>query len=276
MVSILPYALSVAGSLCYGTATVLQQVGVKQSKKLKNINPLNLIALFNQSAYLSGIALDLLGWLLFLIAVRSLPLFLVQSFMALSIVVSALVDKYWLKHQIFKLEKLSIISVVVGVTLLSLVAKPSGAIGTSTFFKLILIFGPFLIAILSVILLKFKKSSLSTSLVAILVGISFGGTSIITRIIEFNKIDKQIIQLALGISLILYGLIAIILLAIALQRERINKVNSLVLASEVLVPSLIGLIFLGDTVKNDYWIVMIIGLILVSSGAVFTSLLANY
>ncbi len=275
MVSILPYAASICGSICYGVATVLQQVGAKQSENIKNINPLNLIKLIKQGPYFFGLFLDFIGWLFFLVAVRSLPLFLVQSFIALSIFVSALVDKYWLNHKILKSEKLSILFVVIGVVLLSYTALPSRALPTSNLFKWTIVLTPIGIALIAAALIKINKSNLVNSTIAVLAGLAFGGTSIVTRLIVFNQITKQPIQLGLAIALIVFGILAIVLLAVALQRERVNKVNSLVLAAEVLVPSIIGIMFLGDKVRNDLWFVMLIGLSLVFIGALFTSSLAK-
>lgn len=271
MVSLIPYAASVLGSICYGSATVLEQAGVKKEKHLTSINPLKLLKFIKEGPYFVGLLLDLIGWLFFLVAVRSLPLFLVQSFIALSIVISALLDRYWLKHKILKPEKVSILLVILGVVLLSFIAKPSSAIATSNLFKLIIIVGPLLVAILATIILNLKKSAFYNSLISVLVGISFGGTSIVTRIIVFGQIEKQLNQALLLVSLALYGLLAIILLSIVLQRDRINRVNSLILASEVMVPSLIGIAFLGDGIRSGSWYILSVGLIFVVVGALVTS-----
>jgi drug/metabolite transporter (DMT)-like permease len=271
MSSLIPYALSVVGAICYGAATVLEQIGAKNEKHLKTINPLHLITLIKQGSYFLGLVLDLIGWVFFLFAVRSLPLFLVQSFIALSIVVSALLDRYWLKHAVKKSEKVAIVFVVIGVTLLSVAAKPSSAIGTSNLFKLILIISPLVIAIIAAIFVRLKTTRVNSTMIALLAGLSFGGTSIVTRILNFSQLDKQINQMLLAISLVIFGVLALVLLSIALQREKVNRVNSVVLASEVIGPSLIGIIFLGDTVRNGLWLVMIAGLVLVLAGALATS-----
>jgi len=271
MTSLIPYVASIAGATCYGFASILEQIGAKKEDSLKTINPLHLISLFKQGSYFLGILLDIIGWLFFLVAVRSLPLFLVQSFIALSILVSALLDRYWLKHPIKTIEKFAITSVVIGVSILSIVAKPGSAALTTDLVKWLIVISPLIIAIIGVIVLRLKNNSFNSAIVALMAGLAFGGTSVVTRIIVFSDIDKVLVQGLLAISLIIYGVLAIMFLSIALQREKVNRVNSVVLASEVIAPSLIGILILGDSVRNGLWLVMFIGLAFVSFGALLTS-----
>ena len=266
---------SIGGSLSYGTATVLEQVSAKREKKYKNINPKSFVSIIKQWPYITGLILDMLGWLLFLVAVRSLPLFLVQSFVATSIIVSAVLDRYLLKHRIFKTEKIAMFLILLGVFMLSYIAKPGVAGPTSSSFKIILIIGPLVVALLATIFIKMKNSPLSTSLMAFLVGLAFGGTTIISRIIIFGQINKTVLQLLLAVALVFYGVLAILILTVALQRATVNKVNSIVLGSEVLLPSLIGLIFLGDKINSNNYIILYTGLALVIAGSVYATSLAK-
>lgn len=271
MLLVLPYIAGLIAAICYGTAIVLEQLGAKKESKIKSLNPLHLLGLLKRSTYFWGIVLDLFGEIFILIAVRRLPLFLVQSFIALSIVVSALLDHYWLKHQIKKNEKIAIGLVLTGLLILSLVAKPGTAIATSYMFKLILVLMPIAFIILGTALVKLKTSKLNSAFIAILAGLAFGATSVLTRMLIFNQIDKQLIQVFMVISIIVYAIIAMILLSIVLQREKINRINSIVTSTEVIGPSIIGIIFLGDGVRGGLWIVLVIGLIFVCTGALFTS-----
>lgn len=270
MNSLLPYIASFIGAICYGTATVLEQVGVKNKKNIQSINPFRLLSTIKQWTYSIGLTLDLAGWILFLFAVRSLPLFLVQSFIALSIVVSALIDRYWLKHTISYGEKIAIVLVVIGVVLLSLAAKQGAASETSSLFKFALIISPAVVAVIAAILVKLRKTWINTTSIAVLAGLAFGATSIITRIIIFTQIDKQLTEFLLVVSLLINGALALILLSIALQREKVNRVNSIVLGSEVIVPSIVGLVFLGDGVRDGLWLLLVIGLIMVFIGTLAT------
>jgi hypothetical protein len=270
MISLTPYVAGVFGAICYGTATVLEQVTLKNKKNIESINPLGLLPSVKQSSYALGLFLDFAGWLFFLYAVRSLPLFLVQSFVALSIVVSAILDRYWLKHAVAYADKIAVVLVIMGVTLLSIVAKPGAATSVSDAFRYALIISPTVIGIIGAVLVKLQKSRLKSSAIAALAGLSFGAASIITRIIIFSQIDKQLNQTLLLASLLIDGLLAMVLLSIVLQRESVNHVNSIVLGSEVIVPSIIGIIFLGDGVRNNLWGVMVAGLSLVFVAALFT------
>lgn len=270
MVNVFPYLAGVTGGVFYGAATIFEQIATKQEKKISNINPFKLLSLFVRGYYFLGLVLDLLGWLFFLIAVRSLPLFMVQSFMALSIVVSALLDFYWLKHPVYKSEKLAILLVITGVIILSFVGKPGPAINSSELVKLFVIFVPVILAIFAASFVKRKKSSFTNFVIAAMTGISFGATSIASRIIIISDI-KQPIEILLAISLVLNAVFGMVLLSIALQRDRVNRVNSILLSTEIVWPSLFGILFLGDGVRNGMWLLMYVGLVLVVLGTVVTS-----
>jgi hypothetical protein len=64
MISLTPYVAGVFGAICYGTATVLEQVTLKNKKNIESINPLGLLPSVKQSSYALGLFLDFAGWLL--------------------------------------------------------------------------------------------------------------------------------------------------------------------------------------------------------------------
>ncbi|HUA12911.1 MAG TPA: hypothetical protein VL989_00185 [Candidatus Sulfotelmatobacter sp.] len=268
----IPYIAAASTSLCYGTATILEQIGARREKQIVSFRLSNLVGLFKQAPYFGGILLDLVGWGLFLIAVRQLPLFLCLSFVSFSLVVSAILAVYMFKTKIPQHEAVAIVAVMVGIVMLGISAKPTQASHVNHVFILCIELFTIPLAIAGVSILKNAANGYSGIVLAAFSGITFGMTGIISRFVRFDSISsKYLLQLPV-IALIAYGLMGMMFLAAALQRDNVNRVNSLLFSAELVIPSVLGILFLGDRVKDDLWPVMIVGLLLVVAGSIVVSL----
>jgi len=263
----LAYVAGSGASVCYGLATVLEQIAARKETRIKKANPSVLLKLLKQIPYLEGIALDIIGLLLVLYAVRILPLFLVQSFVASSLIVSALVDYYWLKSEITGREKLSIVMVLIGIIVLGVVAHPGTSKPISQVYEWIVIAGAPALFMVSFAVMKAKASHAASITLSVVAGLAFGATSLIARIINYHHLDLYSKTGLLVIALIIYGLLGMTMLTVALQRENINHVNSALYSSEVMIPSILGIIFLGDKVNSGQDWLLYAGLLFVIIGA---------
>ena len=90
--------LAAAGiAVSYGLATVLQSVGAKSTTSSDGLDPGLLVRLLRSVPYLVGLALDGAGFLLTVVALQSLPLFVVEAFTAGALAVTAVAAAMWLK-----------------------------------------------------------------------------------------------------------------------------------------------------------------------------------
>ena len=105
-------------ALLYGVGTVLQAVGLRRSARSTATTAwARALAAW---PYLLGLALDGLGFLASVAALRSLPLFVVESAVASSVAVTAVLSRVFLAG---RLERSALIALVmVGVGLLALAA----------------------------------------------------------------------------------------------------------------------------------------------------------
>jgi len=268
----LPYLSAIAASICYGIATVLEQMGARKQADITNLDMFNLVGLLKQLPYISGIMLDLFGWIFFLIAVRRLPLFLCLSFVAFSLVISSIIDWYIYKVKIPRYEYFAILAVLVGIILLGLSAKPTSSTNVNHLFVLLIELATLPLAIIGFLVLRNIKNGYSAIILGAFSGLTFGATGIISRFIKFDSLSfKYLFQLPV-LAIIIYGILGMFFLAAALQRDNINRVNSLLYSSELAIPSILGIMFLGDRVYDHLWPIMIIGLSLVILGSVIVSL----
>ena len=267
MHEVLPYLAGIGCSLCSGTATVLEQVAARRQKDIKSLHPSNFIKIFLQGPYALGIILDLVGWGLFLFAARNLPLFLDLSFLAAGLMVTAVVAQAHSKTKISLAEKRAIGLVMIGVILLGVVAEPSGPRSVSHHFVTIIEVFPAVLAVAGASCLR-TSSRLSTFALAGFSGLAFGATGIISRIINISHLDLHTILQPLVAALIAYGALGILLLTAALQKDSINRVTSTLYASELALPSLLGIVFLGDSARHGLWPLVAIGFLCVIVGTV--------
>ena len=76
-------------TISYGLATVLQSVGAKSTAGSEGLDPGLMVRLLRSVPYLIGLALDGAGFLLTVVALQSLPLFVVEAFTAGALAVTA-------------------------------------------------------------------------------------------------------------------------------------------------------------------------------------------
>ncbi|MGZ4592212.1 MAG: hypothetical protein ACXV2I_15650, partial [Actinomycetes bacterium] len=80
-------------ALGYGAASVLQSISARSEGDVATLDPRLLVRLSRQVPYLAGIGLDLLAFGASVVALQTLPLFFVQSVLASSIGVTALIAR---------------------------------------------------------------------------------------------------------------------------------------------------------------------------------------
>jgi hypothetical protein len=103
-------------------------------------------------------------------------------------------------------------------------------------------------------MLRVTKSRHATLVLSALAGLAFGGTGLASRIISLHTIMQPLVLSLLG-----YGALGMLFLAAALQRDTVNRVNSVLFSSELAIPSLLGILFLHDGARHGAWPIMIAG-----------------
>lgn len=268
MHSALPYIAGVGCSLCYGIATYLEQVATSHHTKFRSLNPIPFVRLFIKSSYFFGIILDLLGWGLFLYAAGALPLFLCLSFVSASLMITAVIAQLRSPTKMSRREVRAIALVMIGIILLGAIAQPSSKHIANPHFVQVLEVFPIVLAIVGGLWLKSNSARPAALALAICSGLAFGATGIISRIINTFNFGLHSLTQTLVIALIAYGALGMIFLAAAFQKDTINRVNSTLYSSELTIPSLLGILFLGDSVRDGLWVLLAAGLLCVIIGTI--------
>lgn len=274
MVLFLALTAAIGCAIFNGTAAILEKIGAGQEKKVRSSHPGLLWRLRNSPSYLLGITLDLLAWVLTILAVHSLPLFVVQPIIACSVIISVMIEHYVFKRRLTMGFIVSIATILAGLVLLALVATPEQAAVIAPITKWAIILTPLgLVAIGS--LFSTIEKRYATFILAAISGLAFGGVSIAGRALIFSHPYTHLISNPLLWATGIYGLLGILFFTIALQRAAASAVNATMIACETLVPICAGLFLLGDHPRDNLWVVVALGIICTLVGTMSIALRAE-
>ena len=123
----LALACAFVATVSYGVGTVLQAAGARRVSTSGNLDLRLLARLAHQSSYLVGLALDAVGFLASVVALRTLPLFVVQAAIAGSLGVTALLAPLVFGFGLARADKVAIAVLLAGLTLLGVSARDEAA-----------------------------------------------------------------------------------------------------------------------------------------------------
>jgi drug/metabolite transporter (DMT)-like permease len=269
------YTLSLVAAagcaLCNGVAAILQKMSADNEATVSGLDAGLLLRLVKNTPYVLGLVLDILGWILTFLAVRTLPLFLVESIVAANIAVTALIERFVMHRSLPKKSYVTILVMLVGLVLVSLSAAPetSKVLSGAALWSLFVI--PFIVALVAIFVAR-NSSARAATIVAGLGGISFGLTSVASRVFrEAHPFWHNVYNPAI-IMLVIAGILGIFLFSVALQRAAATIVNASMTATQTLIPSLIGITVLGDSARHGTWYLVVLGTLITTAAAVALSL----
>jgi hypothetical protein len=267
--------LAAAGiALSYGLATVLQSVGAKSTTSSEGLDPGLLVRLLRSVPYLVGLALDGAGFLLTVVALQSLPLFVVEAFTAGALAVTAVAAAGWLKIPLSRGEWIGVGAVVAGLVALGLSAGADEEVELDTWAKWLPL-GVSLLLLLVTIPAARIPGRAGVTVLGALAGFGFGLVGIATRTLETPTSVTGLLTDPSTYGIIAAGGLALLALATALQRGGVTQATAAMVVAETVIPSAIGLAFLGDRIRPGWETVAGIGLIVAIGGAVALSRLGE-
>jgi len=249
---------------CNGVAAILQQVSASKARRAHTLNIDLLWRLLHVGPYVLSIALDLIGGAAQLFSVRFLPLFLVQSVVASSVVVTALIDRFVLKHQMSSRTYGAVGLVLIGLVILGVTAKEAPAAHITSAVRWVIVISPLVLVAMGALFVRLRGTIPGVCL-ALLSGISFGGVAISGRVIILESPWWSMLREPLAYALVAYAALGLLLFTLALQRGSATIMNAALVAAEALVPTLVGLLLLGDNVHGE-------AIIMVAAGCAITLL----
>lgn len=243
-------------SLCYGVGSVLQAAAAGNTASAGGLDPRLLLKLARTWRYPAGLALDGAGFVLSLVALRSLPLYVVQSVVASFLAVTAVVSVAFLGVRLGRSEMAALAAVVVGLTLVGLSAAPQPAhrVGATTAWALLAV----TVLLVAAFLLRPRRRPPSAWVLGGAAGVAFGLVAVAVRALPpVSGLGTGDLR-ALVASPALYAVVAatpfaLTAYAAGLQQGTVVQATAPLVVGETVLPALVGLVLFGDHPRPGGW-----------------------
>jgi drug/metabolite transporter (DMT)-like permease len=261
--------LALGCSVCYGTATVLQAAATRSVDPGSDsgVDAMLLLRALRQWRYLAGIALDGLGFVLQVAALRLVPIYVVAAAIAASLAVTAIVAAWLLKARLSPVEWFAVAVVCGSLAMLGLAAGPEGSERgpAGLGWALLVVVAILFIAGAAAGRLGDRSRALVLGLGA---GGGFGVVEIAVRLI--NPIDPT--QAAFYANPAVYAVAAggaagFLLLTSALSRGSVTTAVAGMVVGETVGPALVGVAWLGDQTRPGLSWLVVAGFVIAVAGA---------
>ncbi|NUK11139.1 hypothetical protein HRW18_24810 [Streptomyces lunaelactis] len=254
-------------AVCYGTASVLQAIAARAAEPGtgSGVDPALLIRALRQWRYIVGLALDGLGFVLQIIALRSLPIYAVGAALAASLAVTAVVAARLLDVRLSGIEWGAVAVVCAGLAMLGLASGEEGDRPGSDALRWSMLGVAVAVLLAGAVAgrLPDKARALVLGLGA---GFGFGVVEVSVRLIDSVALPEVLTNPALY-ALLLGGGAAFLLLTSALQRGSVTTATAGMVLGETIGPALVGVVWLGDRTREGLAWLAVVGFAVAVAGA---------
>jgi len=250
---------ALAAAVVFGASAICQALG---SRKVSATGTLGLrlaSALLRQPAFLAALVLNLLGFVLHLVAVRTLPLFLAQAGIAASLVVTAVLAVRIFHDRLTRFEWAAVAAVCAGLVALTAAAGSTGeqratsaaAVGAYAVAGALALLG---------LLASRSRSTAAGAVLSVLAGVGFAATALVARLLP--DLGLALLTEPITAALPACGALAFLLYSLALQRSSVTVATAPMIVVQTALPAVVGVVVLGDEIRSGW------GLVATASGVI--------
>ncbi|MFZ2504108.1 MAG: hypothetical protein WAW88_15725, partial [Nocardioides sp.] len=243
----------------FGIAAVLQAWAVRGlGEKTDSLGWL-VINMWRQPTLMVVVAAYIAGFFLHALAIWWLPLYLAQAAISLSLPITAAVAARRLDEPVGAVGWTAVAGIIAGIGFLAAGSGFAGETRHSELFTLALWLGA--------ILLTFAGMTGwvdTTAGLGALAGFGYAGSAIAVR----GVADLSSTSVLSALAVPVYGSVAFWLYSMAMDRGDVATASGLVIVGQTLVPAVVGLTVLGDTVASGREWAVAVGLVLAAGSAV--------
>ncbi|MFI0433295.1 MAG: hypothetical protein ACH36H_09140, partial [Candidatus Nanopelagicales bacterium] len=238
------------------------------------LDPGLLVRLLRSGPYLVGLGLDAGGFALTVVALQTLPLFVVEAFTAGALAVTAVAAAVWLKLPLSRGEWAGVAAVTLGLVAVGLSAGEDQKSKLEAW-EHWLPLAASLVLILLTFLAARMKGRWSVTALGALAGFGFGMVGVGTRALDQPLTFTGVLTDPSAYGIVVAGVVSILALATALQRGSVTQTTAAMVVAETIIPSAIGLIWLGDRIRPGFEVVALVGMLVAIAGSVALSRLGE-
>jgi drug/metabolite transporter (DMT)-like permease len=244
---------------------VLQSVAARKEESGNGLDPRLLVRLSRSVPYVSGLGLDLAAFLASLVALRTLPLFLVQSAVAASVGVTAVIAAA-IGVRLQGREIASLVILGAGLLLLASSALPEQGRPLPLGVRWGLLACAVVLGAAGALAGRYSGPS-SAHALAVLAGLAFTVVAVTARSLTVPSTQWHVLADPGLWAILALGGLGMLLFTTALQRGSVTSATALTFAVETIVPAGVGLAFLGDSTRPGFAPVAAVGFVLTIAGS---------
>ncbi|WP_405914391.1 hypothetical protein OG760_22440 [Streptomyces sp. NBC_00963] len=254
---------ALGSAVCFGTASVLQAAAARASAPGtgSGVDAALLLRALRQWRYIAGLGLDGLGFVLQIIALRTLPIYAVGAALAASLAVTAVVASRILGVRLSGTEWGAVAVVCAGLGMLGLASGAEGHTGGSSALRWSLL-GVALAVLLVGTLAGRLKGKARALVLGLGSGVGFGVVEVAVRLIDSVDFTNPALY-----ALLVGGGSAFLLLTSALQRGSVTTATAGMVIGETIGPALVGVVWLGDRTREGLAPLAVAGFAVAVAGA---------
>ncbi|WP_369242621.1 hypothetical protein AB5J56_17885 [Streptomyces sp. R21] len=263
---------ALGAAVCFGTATVLQAIAAREASdgsapggSSPGGEAALLLRAMRQWRYLAGLALDGVGFLLQIAALRSLPIYAVGAALAASLAVTAVVAARLLQVRLSQVEWGAVGVVCAGLAMLGLASGTEGDRAGSLTLKYVMLGTAVGVLLLGAVAGRLPERGRALAL-GLGAGFGFGVVEVAVRLIDDLGVGSLLTNPA-TYALLLGGGAAFLLLTSALQRGSVTTATAGLVIGETIGPALVGVVWLGDRTREGLGWLAILGFAVAVAGA---------
>ncbi|HEY1972744.1 MAG TPA: hypothetical protein VGH89_32680 [Pseudonocardia sp.] len=256
--TLLVFACALGSAVCFGLATVLQAMAaMADRRRAERLDPRMLLRLAGQWRFLLGLGIDGLGYVLMVLALRALPVFVVQAAVAASLVVTAIAATRFIGATLSGREWAAVAVVCVGLGLLGVSAGAEGPGQAGGAFRAGLAAAVVLLAVAGALASRLPDRW-AAPVLGLVSGFGFGAVALASRVLVGFR-PGQLLGDPAAYVIVAAGVLAFLCLTTAMQRGSVTVVTALMVVGETVLPAVIGVALLGDRTRPSYGPVALLG-----------------
>ncbi|MFE5663886.1 DMT family transporter [Streptomyces niveus] len=258
---------ALGSAVCYGTASVLQAVAARAAEPGtgSGVDPALLLRALRQWRYVAGLALDGLGFVLQIVALRAVPIYAVGAALAASLAVTAVVAARLLRVRLSAREWSAVGVVCAGLALLALSSGAEGTEGGSTALRVAML-GVAVAVLLAGAVAGRLPDRPRALVLGFGAGTGFGVVEVSVRLID-GVTPVELVTNPAVYALLLGGGAAFLLLTSAFQRGSVTTATAGMVIGETIGPALVGVVWLGDRTRAGLGWLTVVGFAVAVAGA---------
>jgi drug/metabolite transporter (DMT)-like permease len=262
---LLGFCAALAAAVLFGSASIVQATAVRRIPRSAGLSTRLVVELLGQPLFVIAMAMNLVGFSLHLVALRSIPLFLAQAGIAASLAVTALLAVRVHDDRLERADWAAVAGTCVG---LALLAASSGSVGDETASGTFIVGLYAALAVLATggFLASRMQGAVSTELLGLLAGFGFAGVSVSARVLP-GLAPATVVAAPSAYALAISGALAFLLYSVALQRGSVTGATAPMIVSQTVTPAAVGVLLLHDGIRPGWIPIAAIGFVVTGLGA---------